>query len=1093
MTRRRFKSLSVLVALMLAASLWGDAGQPSQTVFAQDRAPSEFQVSTFESADEGWAFGNGSEFPGAKGEFQVDHTEVYAGSGSGKLVGDFAGGGEYVSILKPLPSLDLDEFRLQVKSRELSALVLRVMDQTGQWHQQQLKLQDGGEWQTLTAESLDAGVNASHWGGANDGVWHGPAQNVMLLLNRSALKEGLTSGTVFFDQITALTDSEPVVIRQSVLGNVFSGSPASFTIESDPGNRLIWTVTDFWGKQVASSEVNITQASTAISLPKLATGYYHFHAEAWKGDTLQGSAENTFTIIPQAKVTDADSPFAVATHFGQSWNTDMIPLIKAAGFSAIRDEMDWGAVEQAKGVYSFDGKFNNYEQELRKHGTDPFVLLSYTNPHYDQNSTPYTDQGRQGFASYGTAVLNAFPDTRWVEVYNEFNIEFGDRGDGPADSLPEYYYKLLKETYLTLKAADPNVTVVGPATANMPWDWLEELFKLGGLDYMDVVSIHPYRYPISPETIELDVTRLDQLIRTYNNGKSKPIWASELGWPTQLDSRGISEETQASYIVRANAQSLASGIDKVFWYDFMNDGLDPNYNEHNFGIVRNADSALGKYAPKPAYTAFAIMTRELDGLNFAGKDPVTKGLYSYRFEQEKGKEKDTVRVMWSEETMQVALHTRSSLTVTDIMGVMTELKPDADGKVYLTLSGMPVYVKGKVESVSLNDRFAISNEGGIPGEQVHVTLTVDNTLQGTKALKGRFEINGVSVPLTVKAGEAAQATVSLPSIPNSQRVTGTIYSNDKPIGLVTSEIDMIEPLAYHIRHVRSDDGDAVRISITNRQSKDYKLNSIQWRIGESSGTDNRGLTVAARSEGHLDIPVNGLVLNNPAALSLTLYAEGEAPYSHEGTLIGVDPAALIGIPRGSYVIDGEADADAGVPLADLAKDGTVRINAYGGADDLSGEVRLAYDEEYLYLAANIKDDTQAQSETAGRIWMGDSVQIALSQGAPGEQQRWSELGLALTPEGPQLYRWSGGLGEQPGLIGNAQIQVKRDEASKLTVYELALPWSEITPIGPDDTILGFSFLVNDNDGQDRKGYIEWGSGIGAEKSSALFHAMKLLP
>lgn len=1093
MKKWRFKRIPVLVAAMLAASLWGGAIQPGQTAYAQDRPYLETSISTFELADEGWVFGNGSEFPGAIGEFHVDATEAYAGSGSGKLAGDFSRGGEYVSIQKPLPQLALDQFRLQVKSQELGAVVLRLMDQTGQWHQQQLKLQNGGEWQTVTAESLDAGVNASYWGGANDGVWHGPAQNVMLLLNRSALKEGLTSGTVFFDQITALSAPEPVVIKQAVLGNVFSGSPASFTIESDPGNRLEWTVTDFWGRQVASSEVSIRQASTAISLPKLATGYYRFHAEAWTGDTLQGTADNTFTIIPNTKVLDAESPFALATHFGQSWNTDMIPLIQAAGFSAIRDEMDWGAVEQEKGVYHFDGKFNNYEQELRKHGIDPFILLSYTNPHYDHNSTPYTDQGRQGFANYGTAVLNAFPDTRWVEVYNEFNIDFGDRGDGPADSLPDYYFKLLKETYVTLKAADPNVTVVGPATANMPWDWLEELFKLGGLDYMDVVSIHPYRYPISPETIELDVTRLDQLIRKYNKGNSKPIWASELGWPTQLDSRGISEEVQASYIVRANAQSLASGIDKIFWYDFMNDGLDPNYNEHNFGIVRHADSALGKYAPKPAYTAFAMMTRELEGLSFTGKDPVDKGLYSYRFQDDKGKEKDTVRVMWSEETKQVALNTRSSLTVTDIMGVQTELKPDADGKVYLTVSGMPLYVKGKVESVSLNERFTISNEGGVPGEQVRVTLSVDNTLRGTKALKGRFEINGVSVPLNVKAGEATQASVSLPSIANSQRVTGTIYSNDKPIGLITNEIAMLEPLSYNIRHVRRDDGDAVRISITNRQSTEYKLNAIQWRIGERSGTDSRGLTVAAHSEGHLDLPVSGFGLKNAVALRLTLDAEGQAPYSHEGTLIGVDPAALIGIPRGSYVIDGEADADAGEPLVDLGKEGTVRIPAYGGTDDLSGEVRLSYDGKYLYLAASIKDDTQAQPETAGRIWMGDSLQIALLQGAPGEQLHWSELGLALTAEGPQLYRWSGGLGEQPGLIGNAQIQVKRDEATKLTVYELALPWADIAPIGPDDTMLGFSFLVNDNDGQDRKGYIEWGSGIGVEKNSALFHAMKLLP
>jgi hypothetical protein len=67
------------------------------------------------------------------------------------------------------------------------------------------------------------------------------------------------------------------------------------------------------------------------------------------------------------------------------------------------------------------------------------------------------------------------------------------------------------------------------------------------------------------------------------------------------------------------------------------------------------------------------------------------------------------------------------------------------------------------------------------------------------------------------------------------------------------------------------------------------------------------------------------------------------------------------------------------------------------------------------------------------------------------------------------------------------LQVKRDEVQKLTVYEMALPWSEISQVKPSaNEALSISFLVNDNDGSGRKGYIEWGSGIGEVKDSKKF-------
>jgi polysaccharide biosynthesis protein PslG len=52
------------------------------------------------------------------------------------------------------------------------------------------------------------------------------------------------------------------------------------------------------------------------------------------------------------------------------------------------------------------------------------------------------------------------------------------------------------------------------------------------------------------------------------------------------------------------------------WYDWKNDGPDPNENEHNFGTVYQ------DLSPKPAYVAIQTLTRELSGYRIARGIPM---------------------------------------------------------------------------------------------------------------------------------------------------------------------------------------------------------------------------------------------------------------------------------------------------------------------------------------------------------------------------------------------------------------------------------------------------------------------------------------
>ena len=75
--------------------------------------------------------------------------------------------------------------------------------------------------------------------------------------------------------------------------------------------------------------------------------------------------------------------------------------------------------------------------------------------------------------------------------------------------------------------------------------------------------------------------------------------------------------------------------------------------------------------------------------------------------------------------------------------------------------------------------------------------------------------------------------------------------------------------------------------------------------------------------------------------------------------------------------------------------------------------------------------------------------------------------------------------EENGIeVRNLKREMKRDGDD--TIYEMKISWKELTggyvttpKLG--DT-LGFSALINDNDGEGRRGYMEYGSGIGGNKN-----------
>jgi len=459
-------------------------------------------------------------------------------------------------------------------------------------------------------------------------------------------------------------------ISSSALGNIFiAGEPAALTLHAG-GRKAHWVLRDFFGKDAASGDAFLSGGAATIPLPGDALGYFTFEAISG-GDR----GETALAVVPPAKPPSASSPFGVMTHFAKGWATDIVPLIQKAGLQRVRDEQPWRQVERQAGHYEFPPQFTAYMSALQVAGIDPLIVLDFSNPLYDGDKTPYSDQGRAGFSAYGRAVLQRYGgQVSAMEVWNEYNGSFCV-GPCRADR-PGTYASMLKNSYAALKTVRPDLTVAGGAAVNIPLDYFDALFKQGALDSMDAVVIHPYRK--DPEGVEEKVAQLRDLMQRY--GKVKPIWATEFG--DQQDMRR-DRDRAAPYLVKMSTLLLSARVERIYWY------LLKDYQQfEGMGLVRGEADPLGRYVPTAAYAAYAILIQELNGTNFVRREAGDPQSRVYLFSDGRRE----IRVAWADEPGAVfRMGGGRAVQVMDMMGNV-HAAPVQEGRVSISLDGNPVYL-----------------------------------------------------------------------------------------------------------------------------------------------------------------------------------------------------------------------------------------------------------------------------------------------------------------------------------------------------------------------------------------------------------------
>lgn len=169
---------------------------------------------------------------------------------------------------------------------------------------------------------------------------------------------------------------------------------------------------------------------------------------------------------------------------------------------------------------------------------------------------------------------------------------------------------------------------------------------------------------------------------------------------------------------------------------------------------------------------------------------------------------------------------------------------------------------------------------------------------------------------------------------------------------------------------------------------------------------------------------------------------------------------------------------------------------WSGQDDLSVNAALAWDENNLYLFADVKDDIHSQKYFAGQLWAGDSIQLAIDTKANAAKELYQfdrddyELSFGLTTKGSEAevtYMYESG--RQDKLLKNIRLGIVRQEGK--TIYKIAIPWADLNLKPRSGMVFGLNFIVNDNDGHGRQYWLGMTPGIGEMKAPFLYRKFYL--
>jgi len=716
----------------------------------------------------------------------------------------------------------------------------------------------------------------------------------------------------------------------------------------------------------------------------------------------------------------------------------------------------------------------------------------------------------KGSRAYTTGILTPDGEKAWVEYCKQAAKAYAE--DHPDESVhvyqitwePHYPWgfkgteeqliRIYELAYPVLHEIDPKALVAGPTGSHFLNVWHESLLKKGLAKYIDAFSIHPYcDIPGERNGIIPLARQLKEIIRK-ECGRDLPIYGTEQGSISTAEKGG--ELGQAQGVIREHLIMLGEGFKANVPFLAFDGGKEEPYGYY-YNLDPKVSFSTKSLQPKPAAPAFAALTWLLDGYKSAGAiDWLGECSLGYVYER-KG---DVRLALWDfgDAPRKVSLPIGvDKATVCDWMGNSKEMATEK-GFLTIELSKEPLYVLGVSTKLwgSKAERIlsvASSKVDVFPGEKAIVSGVVkapsSRPLAATLSFApdAAFGQASSTKDFNLATGEEGKFSFEIPVAASLKpgALSASLALSDKEGRILAgggAAVEVKAPVSVEaILPEVSADGASKRIVVKIKDEKgcgaEGKLSGSLDGVPESSSSCQfsvpPGKTATAaldfgkadcapqrRYDAKIEIATSSgfsvkesLKANFMAAPKLT------APPSLDGSGRGWEKAPAIELAGREYVLRSP--------------------QYYKGESDLSAKIQYAWDDASLYFRCVVKDDAFVQEHSGWETWDGDSVQLdfdldpfqkeKLSGNTLADKdsaKRFTQIDIALAKDGPEAFRTIpcerkslaiGPLGPK-----EISLHIERDEASRTTGYEAAIPWSSLGADKAPERI-GVAAEINDRD------------------------------
>ena len=697
----------------------------------------------------------------------------------------------------------------------------------------------------------------------------------------------------------------------------------------------------------------------------------------------------------------------------------------------------WIDVEPEEGKWHFqDGSMNRY----REHGFNLIGTLfsapkwALTHPEDIERGWPRHLPDVDKWREYVYRTVSHYKGRiHYWEVWNEpFSYSWWS-------DTPENYFVLMKAAWEAAKEADPDCEVVGGCLAQLDYagtrGFMNRLFASGGLDYMDILSIHADQGgmgpagPAMPEesmglspgaTVTQAFGEITDLMRAY--GEVKPIWNTERPiWCTPFSrlypwvddvpwTRADPPQNPvhgAQFVVRSVVAEMANNCPKTFFYPFSG------------GRYEDGDLTSSIMSGHMKLKSPGVVMSEL--LLQLGQARLHKALdwgnvaRCYLFDSPDG----PVAVAWGllarekPGTLELPVEA-AGLTYLDIMG-NARSDMDTGEACTMPLGAEPVYVRGAALD-TLERVLSAGRVTGLMPKRAGEALSRDAGLLGSVVYSTEATLaKDLRVYVFERAAGSGAIIVS--------------KRGDCPVMALSGDGNLLIREAGHKMDASEREGDRRVVEIISTPivvaSEELAVDALLAKLKQA---ELRGLAKVELEgvwittlEGRPQLTMrlaNASLQELALAVVLKSLPAGIAAETREVNLgpLGAGESVLVDIPlahagasgecRGEAVLEALGGGEpvtfrrplalAYAPVADTAiaidgdlsewsqkgvftlnEEGQVKIgkSAWRGADDLSATVRSRWDDGFLYLAVDVTDDFTERRKEAMRVWDGTSVEV----------------------------------------------------------------------------------------------------------------------